>query len=76
MDALTTQGYESRFIPKIIAENSFSVEAEHYSKYQKEYLTKQKCLEIQVLRENKNQEVLQKIVSESQMDRSRKQVRE
>lgn len=76
VDAQTTTSYESRFIPKVIAENRFSIEKDHFKKYQEQYLLKKKLLEIQILRENKNQELLQKVLKENSFDESRKIVRE
>ena len=76
LDKKTTKEYKSRLVPKVIAENPHNVQQDYYEQYQQKYMAKKKVLEIQVLRENKNQEVLNKITGESDADRSRQQVRD
>lgn len=75
IDALTTSAYESSFVPQAIAENRYKVEPEHFKKYQQQFLQKKKLLEIQILRDNKNHEVIQQIIQEKEVDRNRKEVR-
>ena len=76
MDIKTTSKYESKFIPRAIAENRYEVEPEHFKKYQAQFLQKKKVLELQVLRENKRQEILQQIIEEKEIDRNRRTMSE
>ena len=71
-----TREYETKFIPKAIAENSYNVDPEYFAQYQRNYMLKKKSLEIQVLRENKKMEVIQQILQEdSFIDIKRQQMR-
>lgn len=71
-----TREYETKFIPKAIAENLYNVDPEYFAQYQRNYMLKKKNLEIQVLRENKKMEVIQQILQEdSFIDIKRQQMR-
>ena len=38
LDAEVTKEYATKYIPKVIAENGYSVDPEHFLQYQKQYL--------------------------------------
>lgn len=64
IDSQTAQEYQTKFVPKAIAENRYNIDPEHFLKYQKLFMNKKKSLEIQVIRDNKKQEILQRILCE------------
>ena len=57
--------YKTQHIPKCITENQHQIDEAHFRQFQKKYLVKKKNLELQVIRDNKKQEIINEIVDDS-----------
>ena len=73
-DRVATEQYVTRHIPKCITTNTCKVDVEHFKKFQNKFLTKKKNLEINVIRDNKRQEMLNEIFDESTFAQRRRKI--
>ena len=57
--------FKTQHIPKCITENQHQIDEAHFRQFQKKYLIKKKNLELQVIRDNKRQEIINEIIDDS-----------